>query len=375
MALFFYFAEKIKGDRGPMDEIQRARCESAKARYLELQEEMANPTVASNPELARKYGQELAEAEQLVHTYEAYVAAEADLEVAKDMARDDDPEARQWAESEVERLRQALDRWEREIQQLLAPRDPNDSKNVIMEIRGGAGGDEAALFAAELYRMYVRFAERHGWRTEVLSSSPTDIGGFKEIIFMIEGRGAYSLLKYESGVHRVQRVPVTEAQGRIHTSTVTVAVLPEAEETDVVINPDELRIDTQRASGAGGQHVNKTESAVRITHLPTGIVVYCQDEKSQLKNREKAMRILRSRLQDLYETEAANAIRDERRSQVGTGDRSERIRTYNFPQGRVTDHRIGLTLHRIEAILDGDLDELIEALHAAAEEERMRREA
>lgn len=358
-----------------MDEIQRARCESAKARYLELQEEMANPTVASNPELARKYGQELAEAEQLVHTYEAYVAAEADLEVAKEMARDDDPEARQWAESEIERLRQALDRWEREIQQLLAPRDPNDSKNVIMEIRGGAGGDEAALFAAELYRMYVRFAERHGWRTEVLSSSPTDIGGFKEIIFMIEGRGAYSLLKYESGVHRVQRVPVTEAQGRIHTSTVTVAVLPEAEETDVVINPDELRIDTQRASGAGGQHVNKTESAVRITHLPTGIVVYCQDEKSQLKNREKAMRILRSRLQDLYETEAANAIRDERRSQVGTGDRSERIRTYNFPQGRVTDHRIGLTLHRIEAILDGDLDELIEALHAAAEEERMRREA
>lgn len=355
-----------------MDETMLGRVESAQRRYLELQEEMANPAVLSNPDLARRYGQELAEWEAIVSTYDRYRSAAEEWETARELARDDDPETRAWALGEVDRLKADMDRSIAELTHLLTPTDPNDQKNVIVEIRGGAGGEEAALFAASLFRMYVRYAERQGWRTEVLSSSPTDIGGYKEVIFMIEGRGAYSRLKFESGVHRVQRVPQTEAQGRIHTSTVTVAVLPEAEETDVVIGPDDLRIDTMRASGAGGQHVNKTESAVRITHLPTNIVVYCQDEKSQMKNREKAMRVLRARLQDLYESEAHNAVQEERRSQVGTGDRSERIRTYNFPQGRVTDHRIGLTLHRIDAIMDGDLDEVVNALIAQDEEDRLK---
>ncbi len=355
-----------------MDDTMIGRLESAKKRQIELQEEMANPAVLSNPDLARKYGQELAEWEEIVSRYDRWQTTLEELDTAREFARDDDPETREWALSEVDRLKGELESLESQLARLLTPSDPNDQKNVIMEIRGGAGGEEAALFAASLFRLYARYAERQGWRTEVLSSSPTDIGGYKEVIFMIEGRGAYSRLKFESGVHRVQRVPVTEAQGRIHTSTVTVAVLPEAEETELTINPDDLRIDTMRASGAGGQHVNKTESAVRITHLSTNIVVYCQDEKSQLKNREKAMRVLRARLKDLYESEAHNAEQAERRSQVGTGDRSERIRTYNFPQGRVTDHRIGLTLHRIDAIMDGDLDELINALIAQDEEERLK---
>lgn len=355
-----------------MDDTMIGRLESAKRRYVELQEEMANPAVLSNPDLARKYGQELAEWEEIVSRYDRWRTTLEEWDTARELARDDDPETREWALSEADHLKGELESLESQLTRLLTPSDPNDQKNVIMEIRGGAGGEEAALFAGSLFRLYVRYAERQGWRTEVLSSSPTDIGGYKEVIFMIEGRGAYSRLKFESGVHRVQRVPVTEAQGRIHTSTVTVAVLPEAEETELTINPDDLRIDTMRASGAGGQHVNKTESAVRITHLPTNIVVYCQDEKSQLKNREKAMRVLRARLKDLYESEAHNQEQAERRSQVGTGDRSERIRTYNFPQGRVTDHRIGLTLHRIDAIMDGDLDELINALIAQDEEERLK---
>lgn len=355
-----------------MEDIVIARVEAAKSRYYELQEQMADPKVLSNPELARRYGQELAEWEAVVTCYDRYRSTMQEWETAKELARDDDPETREWALAEAGRLRDQADALQLELMRLLTPTDPNDQKNVIVEIRGGAGGEEAALFAAQLFRMYVRYAERQGWRTELLSSSPTDIGGFKEVIFMIEGRGAFSRLKFESGVHRVQRVPVTEAQGRVHTSTVTVAVLPEAEETEVVINAEDLRIDTMRASGAGGQHVNKTESAVRITHLPTGLVVYCQDEKSQLKNREKAMRVLRARLKDLTESEAHQAVQEERRSQVGTGDRSERIRTYNFPQGRVTDHRIGLTLHRIDEIMDGDLDELIQALVAHDEEERLK---
>ena len=355
-----------------VDDIMAGRLEAAKQRYYELQEEMANPAVLANPDLTRKYGQELAEWEDIVTRYDQFLSIRAEWELAKELGRDEDPEMREWAWSEAERLKQQADALTDELVRLLRPQDPNDQKNVIVEIRGGAGGEEAALFAGSLFRMYVRFAERQGWRTEVLSSSPTDIGGYKEVIFMIAGRGAFSRLKYESGVHRVQRVPVTEAQGRIHTSTATVAVLPEAEETEMVISPEDLRIDTMRASGAGGQHVNKTESAVRITHIPTNLVVYCQDEKSQLKNREKAMRVLRTRLKDLTETQAHNAVQEERRSQVGTGDRSERIRTYNFPQGRVTDHRIGLTLHRIEAIMDGDLDELIAALVAREEEERLR---
>ncbi|MDA8194604.1 MAG: peptide chain release factor 1 [Thermaerobacter sp.] len=349
----------------------RGRMEAAREHYLEVQEAMSHPDVASNQELARRYGRELAEWEGMLSAYDRYLALLSEIDTLKDLLREDDPEIRAWAEPELERYRQLLQDADRQMILLLAPQDPNDKKNVIVEIRGGAGGDEAALFAADLYRMYSRYAERQGWKSELLSSSPTDIGGFKEIIFMIEGDGAFSQLKFERGVHRVQRVPVTEAGGRIHTSTVTVAVLPEAEEVDVVIGPDDLRIDTMRSSGAGGQHVNKTESAVRLTHLPTGIVVYCQDEKSQMKNRERAMRVLRARLKELADSTAAQEIADARRSQVGTGDRSERIRTYNFPQGRVTDHRIGLTLHRLETVLDGDLQEIIAALQADEQEARL----
>ena len=257
---------------------------------------------------------------------------------------------------------------------LLLPRDPNDDKNVIVEIRGGAGGEEASLFAGVLYRMYSMYAEAKGWKCEVLNSNPTELGGFKEISFMIEGEGAYSRLKFESGVHRVQRVPETESQGRIHTSTVTVAVLPEAEDVDVEINPADLQIDTYRSGGAGGQHVNKTESAIRITHLPTGTVVECQDERSQYKNKDRAMKILRSRILEAEREKQHDAIAGERRAQVGTGDRSERIRTYNYPQGRVSDHRINLTLYKIEAILNGDLDELIDALITADTAEKLKSE-
>ena len=262
---------------------------------------------------------------------------------------------------------------EAQIKLLLLPKDPNDNRNVIVEIRAGAGGEEASLFAAVLFRMYMRYAERKGWTTEMLSSSETGLGGFKEVIFRIEGEGAYSLLKYESGVHRVQRVPVTEASGRIHTSTATVAVLPEAEEVDVHINPDDLRIDTFRASGAGGQYVNMTDSAVRITHLPTGIVVTCQDERSQLKNRVKAMQLLRAKLYEMELKKQEDELAAERKGQIGTAERSERIRTYNYPQNRVTDHRIGLTLYKLDQILDGDLDELIEALVMADQSERLKR--
>ena len=261
-----------------------------------------------------------------------------------------------------------------ELKLLLLPKDPNDERNVIVEIRGGAGGEEASLFAGVLYRMYSMYAEAKGWKCEVLNSNPTELGGFKEISFMIEGEGAYSRLKFESGVHRVQRVPETESQGRIHTSTVTVAVLPEAEDVDVEINPADLQIDTYRSGGAGGQHVNKTESAIRITHLPTGTVVECQDERSQYKNKDRAMKILRSRILEAEREKQHDAIAGERRAQVGTGDRSERIRTYNYPQGRVSDHRINLTLYKIEAILNGDLDELIDALITADTAEKLKSE-
>lgn len=355
-----------------MDETMRARLEGARGHYYELQEALADPAVVSNPDLAKRYGKELAYWQDMVTKFDAYLEAERDLETVKELGRDGDAETRLWAADEAERLRRNMAELERALALLLTPRDPNDDRNVVVEIRGGAGGEEAALFAAALFRLYSRYAERQGWRTELLSSNPTDIGGFKEVIFMVEGDGAYSRLKYERGVHRVQRVPATEASGRIHTSTVTVAVLPEAEEVEVTIQPDDLRVETMRSGGAGGQHVNKTESAVRITHLPTGIVVSCQDEKSQLKNRDKAMRVLRARLKDLADRTQAREVADERKSQVGTGDRSERIRTYNFPQGRVTDHRVGLTLHRLDAILDGDLDELIAALTAQEQAERLR---
>ncbi|KAF1855569.1 hypothetical protein Lal_00001544 [Lupinus albus] len=287
---------------------------------------------------------------------------------------DDNPEAdlRDMAQAELSELKSKEAALTDELRILLLPRDPNDDKSVIVEIRGGAGGDEAALFAGDLFRMYTRYAENRGWRTEMLDANAPDLGGFKEVVFVVDGDGAYSRLKYESGVHRVQRVPTTESSGRIHTSTVTVAVLPEAAEVDITVNPNDLRIDTYCASGAGGQHVNKTESAVRITHLPSGIVVTCQDEKSQLKNRDKAMRVLRAKLLEAAEEEQRAGVAEARKSQVGTGDRSERIRTYNFPQGRVTDHRIGLTLHKLDFILNGDLDELIEALITVDQSERLK---
>ncbi|MBQ9486210.1 MAG: peptide chain release factor 1, partial [Selenomonadaceae bacterium] len=272
---------------------------------------------------------------------------------------------------ELAELKKAKAELDKELPILLLPKDPNDDKNVIVEIRGGVGGEEAALFAGDLFRMYTRYAERQGWRVDIVDSNPTTIGGFKELSFTVDGQGAYSKLKYESGTHRVQRVPVTESSGRIHTSAVTVAVLPEAEEVDVEINPNDLRIDTYCASGAGGQYVNRTETAIRITHLPTGIVVQCQDEKSQLKNKEKAMRVLRARVQDLAVREQNDAIAADRKNQVGSGDRSERIRTYNFPQGRVTDHRIGLTLHKLDGVLNGDLDEIISALITADQSKRL----
>ncbi len=353
-----------------MDDTTRSRLEAATAHYHEVQEVLSDPQVSSNPELLRKYSQELAEWGEVVQHYRSYLALNQELETLKDMAREESDD-RAWIDKELESTRQKLEDVENEIQGLLTPKDPNDSKNVIMEIRAGAGGEEAALFASNLFRLYARYAERHGWKTELLSVNETDIGGFKEIIFTIEGVGAYSHLKFERGVHRVQRVPVTEAGGRIHTSTVTVAVLPEVEEVEVTIDADDLRIDTMRSSGAGGQHVNKTESAVRITHIPTGIVVSCQDEKSQLKNRDKAMKVLRARLKHLYDTTQAKEIADERRQQVGTGDRSERIRTYNFPQGRVTDHRVGITLHQLDEVLDGNIGEIISALQAQEQEERL----
>ena len=287
---------------------------------------------------------------------------------------DDNPDAdmRRLAEDEIAELRPRLEALERELPILLLPKDPNDAKNVIVEIGGGVGGEEAALFAGDLFRMYARYAERRGWRVDVIDKNATEIGGFKEISFSVDGAGAYSFLKYESGTHRVQRVPVTESSGRIHTSAVTVAVLPEAEEVEVEIAPADLRIDTYCASGAGGQYVNRTETAIRITHLPTGIVVQCQDEKSQLKNKEKAMRVLRARILEAAREEQAATVAADRRSQVGSGDRSERIRTYNFPQGRVTAHRIGLTLHKLDAILDGDLEELLHALITADQAEKLR---
>ena len=274
-----------------------------------------------------------------------------------------DKDFKELVEEEFLAAKAKIEETAEELKILLLPKDPNDDKNVIIEIRGGAGGDEAALFAGSLMRMYSMYAESKRWKTEILNANETELGGFKEVSFMIEGEGAYSKLKYESGVHRVQRVPETETQGRIHTSTVTVAVLPEAEEVEVEINPADLQIDTYRAGGAGGQHVNKTESAIRITHLPTGLVVECQDERSQHKNKDKAMKVLRSRLYEAIQREQNDAIASDRKAQVGTGDRSERIRTYNYPQGRVTDHRIGLTLYKIEQILNGDIDEIVEALN------------
>jgi len=348
------------------------KLEAIENRFEEINQKLSDPEVISNQEEYRKLMKEFSELQELVEKYREYKKVKADMSEARELLdSESDKEFRELAQLEYEEAKEKLEKIEGELKALLTPKDPNDNRNVIVEIRGGAGGEEAALFAADLFRMYTRYAERHNWKSEILDINETEIGGIKEVIFSIEARGAYSRLKYESGVHRVQRVPVTESSGRIHTSTVTVAVLPEMDDVDVYINPSDLQIDTFRSSGAGGQHVNKTESAIRITHIPTGIVVTCQDERSQHKNREKAMKVLRSKLYEMAQQQQISEITQARRSQVGTGDRSERIRTYNFPQGRVTDHRIGLTLYRISDILDGDLDEIIDALITADQTEKL----
>lgn len=341
-------------------------------KFKDLELKLSDPEVISNPAELQRLAKEHAELSKIVEKYREYKEVLRQMEDAMSLCDEDDEELRELAKEEVAQLKQVLETLEEELAFLLLPKDPDDDKSVIVEIRAGAGGEEAALFAADLYRMYVRYAERKGWKVELITANETGIGGYKEIVFRVEGRGAYSVLKYESGVHRVQRVPITEAGGRIHTSTATVAVLPEPDEVDVEIRPEDLRIDTYRASGAGGQHVNMTDSAVRITHIPTGIVVTCQDERSQIKNRAKAMQLLRAKLYDLELRLQHEEMAMERRGQIGSGDRSERIRTYNFPQGRVTDHRIGLTLYNLEEILDGDLDELIFALATADQMERLK---
>ena len=332
-------------------------------KYNELNKQVIDPEVINDRENWQKLMKEHADLEPIVLKYREYIKILDSLEEAKEMLRDKlDDEMKELVKEEIKDLEEKEEATREELKVLLIPKDPNDHKNVIVEIRAGTGGDEAALFAGDLYRMYTRYAERNRWKTEVMSTNEIGIGGFKEVIFMIKGKGAYSRLKYESGVHRVQRVPETEASGRIHTSAATVAVLPEAEDVDIEIHEKDLKIDIYRSSGAGGQHVNTTDSAVRITHLPTGIVVACQDERSQIKNREKAMKILKTRLYDKMLMDQAAERAEERKGQVGSGDRSERIRTYNFPQGRVTDHRINLTLYKLNAFLDGDLDEMIDAL-------------
>ncbi|NLM55626.1 MAG: peptide chain release factor 1 [Firmicutes bacterium] len=349
------------------------KLESLEAKYEELNKKLGDPEVIGDPNAYKRLAKAHAELEEIVNEFRSYKSVLQDLEDARAMLREDnDPEFTAMLRDEVDSLESRQEELERRLQILLLPKDPNDEKNVIMEIRGGTGGEEAALFAGTLFRMYSRYAEEQRWNVEIMSSNPTELGGFKEVIFMIEGKGAYSRLKFESGVHRVQRIPTTESGGRIHTSTATVAVLPEAEEVEVNIDPNDLRIDVYRSSGPGGQSVNTTDSAVRITHLPTGLVVSCQDEKSQHKNRDKAMKILRARLYDLAKEEAEREQAAARRSQVGTGERSERVRTYNYPQGRVTDHRIGLTLYKLDAILDGDLDEIIDALITARQIEQLK---
>lgn len=345
-------------------------------RFEDINEKLCRSDVVADLEQYKKLMQELKTLTPIVEEYRRCKAAESDAAEAKALldAGGLEHEFKEMVLEELDSARERAAESSERLKVLLLPRDPNDDKNVIVEIRGGAGGEEASLFAGVLYRMYSMYAEAKGWKCEVLNSNPTELGGFKEISFMIEGEGAYSRLKFESGVHRVQRVPETESQGRIHTSTVTVAVLPEAEDVDVEINPADLQIGTYRSGGAGGQHVNKTESAIRITHLPTGTVVECQDERSQYKNKDRAMKILRSRILEAEREKQHDAIAGERRAQVGTGDRSERIRTYNYPQGRVSDHRINLTLYKIEAILNGDLDDLIDALITADTAEKLKSE-
>ncbi len=346
------------------------KLQAVEERFEELEKLISDPEVINRQDQWREYTKEHSQLSDTVEVYRQYKKVSQELEEASEMQKEDlDEEMVAMVKEEISALEQKKEELYEKLKALLVPKDPNRDKNVFVEIRAGTGGDEAALFAGDLFRMYSRFAERKGWKLEIITASSPDVGGFKEIIFMLDGKGAYSSLKYESGVHRVQRVPATESSGRIHTSAATVAVLPEAEEVDVEINPQDLRVDTFCSTGPGGQSVNTTQSAVRITHEPSGIVASCQDEKSQHKNRDKAMKVLRARLLDKMQSEKEEEEVESRRSQVGSGDRSERIRTYNFPQGRVTDHRIGLTLHKLEHILEGEIDEFIEQLAAAEKAE------
>ncbi len=350
------------------------RLEGAEARFSELTARMADPAVISDGEQYRKITKAQSELTELVSTYREWKKADQELQDARAMLTESEPELRQMAEAEIVRLEPQLAAIEQHLELLLLPKDPNDEKDVVLEIRKGAGGDEASLFAGEVFRMYTRYAEEQGWRVEVTSLSESSVGGLNEVIALISGNKVYSRLKYESGVHRVQRVPATETQGRVHTSTITVVVMPEADEVDIQIDPKDLRIDTFCSSGPGGQSVNTTYSAVRITHLPTNTVVSCQDEKSQIKNRSKAMQVLRSRLYQMELEKQLAQIGAERKSMVGTGDRSEKIRTYNFPQNRVTDHRIGLTLHQLDLVMQGRLQPIIDALTSYYQAERLRDE-
>ena len=331
-------------------------------RFIDVEKQLSDPKVVQNREAYQRYVREHAELNKIVTAYRQYKQTLQNLEESQELLKDTDPEIKDLAREDIAALMQEKEALQAELKTLLLPKDPNDEKNVILEIRAGTGGEEAALFAGDLFRMYGRYAENRNWKVEVVTHHPTGVGGLKEVVAMVQGKGAYSVFKYESGTHRVQRVPTTEAQGRIHTSAVTVAVLPEAEEVDIAIDPAEIKVDVYRSTGPGGQSVNTTDSAVRITHLPSGLVVTCQDEKSQLKNKLKAMKVLRARLLDQLILEQNEKRSEERKSQVGTGDRSGRIRTYNFPQGRVTDHRIGLTLYKLESILQGELDEIIDNL-------------
>ena len=348
----------------------RAKLDSLVGRLADLDGLLASESATRDMEQFRRLSREHAELSQLAGLYERWLQAERDAQAAKEMAAD--ATMKSFAEEELKSARASMERLEGELQKALLPKDPNDERNIFIEVRAGTGGDESSLFAGELFRMYARYAERQRWQVEIISESPSELGGYKEVIARVVGQGAYSRLKFESGGHRVQRVPETEAQGRIHTSACTVAVLPEADAVDdVVLNPAELRIDTFRASGAGGQHVNKTESAIRVTHLPTGIVVECQDSRSQHKNREKALGVLAAKIRDKQLREQQAKTASTRKLLIGSGDRSERIRTYNFPQGRVTDHRINLTLYKIDRIMDGELDELINALSAEQQAEQL----
>ena len=358
-----------------LSNIYLTKLETIERKFEDLAAKLSDPEIISDPSVYAKLAKEHSELTEIVSVFKEYKKVLKEIEENKTIIEEEtDEELVDLAKEELKILEKRLEELEKLLPILLLPKDPNDEKNVILEIRAGAGGEEAALFAAELLRMYQRYAERKGWKFEILDANDTGLGGFKEVVAKIEGKGAYSRLKYESGVHRVQRVPITESSGRIHTSTVTVAVLPEVDEEDIEINPEELKIETMRASGHGGQHVNKTESAVRITHIPTGIVVTCQNERSQHQNKATALKILRAKLYELAQREQHEKIQKERRAQVGTGERCEKIRTYNFPQNRVTDHRVGITIYNLPEVLDGDLDEFIDALIAHYRAEMLKQE-